>query len=143
MLHYPVNIALTDGLEAWHQAITTTYQSGHDLLRFAAVEPVVIGQIGEAVTTLGVRAMTHCAVVEVDTFGHLHGFGVLRQFGNRDLLVLGKNRSETLLGACDFLLPLSFLGPAEYPGEVAQARVEHKVAQSKNHDTDIELVPPA
>src|SRR5690554_7416872 len=111
MLNHSVDVALADGLEAGHQAITTPYQGGHDLLRLATVEPVVIGQVGEAVTTLGIGTMTHGAVIEEDALGHLHGFGVLRQLGNRDLLILGKNRGETLLGASDFLLPLPLLGP--------------------------------
>src|SRR5690554_4282947 len=143
MLNHSVNVALSERLEARHQAITATYQGGHNLLRLAAIEPVVIGQVGEAITALSVGTMAHCTVIEKNALGYLHGLGIVSQLRNRDFLVLGEDRREALLGASDFLLPLSLLGPAEQTCKVAQAGVEQEVAQRKNHGADIELEPPA
>src|SRR5690625_2309700 len=96
MLGHVFDIGFAKLLPGWHQAITATYQGGHNLLRLAAVEPVVIGQVGEAITALSVGTMAHCTVIEKNTLGYLHGLGIVSQLRNRDLLVLGEDRREAL-----------------------------------------------
>src|SRR5690554_6927320 len=51
-----LDVGLTQLLPGGHQAVTTAVQGGEDLLGLATVEPVVVGQVGEAVAALGVGA---------------------------------------------------------------------------------------
>ena len=86
--------------------------------------------------------MTHSAVVQEDTLGHLHGFTITRQLGDRHFLILSKNWRKAIFGVGHFLFPLTLLGPAQYACVVTQAWVEHQIAKGKYDGQDKELKPP-
>ncbi len=138
-----LDVLLAELLPGGHQAVAAVVEGRQDVLRLATVEPLVVGQVGEAVAALGTGAVADRAVVEVDALGHLHRLGVLGELRDRHLLVLGEDRREALLGALDLLFPLALLAPAQHAGEVAEAGVEHQVAQREDHGADVELEPPA
>src|SRR5690606_1180777 len=90
-------------LPARHGGGAAVQDGGLDGVRLAAVKPVVVGQVGEAIGTRGVGAVAYRAVGGEQTTAHFQGLLVLGHFGHRHGGVLGEQRAVLLVGLGHFL----------------------------------------
>src|SRR5690606_18684629 len=74
-----------------HHALAATHDGGLDGGGFATPAPVVVGQVREAVGTLGVGAVAHRAVGREHAAAHFQGFRILGHFLDRHGGVLGED----------------------------------------------------
>ncbi|MCY1539107.1 hypothetical protein D9M68_746780 [compost metagenome] len=119
----------------------------------------MVGQVREAVGTLGVGAVAHRAVGREHAAAHFQGFRILGHFLDRHGGVLGEDRTVFLIGLVHLLFPLVYAGPAAFAvgerlaighfvvaGEnalpVAQARVHDQVAGGEDQGADEQHEPP-
>jgi len=145
----------------WHHAVAAAHDGGLDGFRLAAPAPVVVGQVGEAIGALGIGAVAHRAVRGEQACAHLQRLRVLGDLFDRHRRELGEDRPEACVGLGHFLFPLVHAGPPRLAvGEfgllvvvqvriarqdafpVAQARVQHQVAEGEDDGADEQPEPP-
>src|SRR5690606_7677992 len=85
------------GTPGRHHAMTAFPDGVHDLLGLTTPQPVVIGQVGEAGSTTGIRAVTLCAVVKEQALADFTSCRVTCHFFKRLFTEAGVERCNPLL----------------------------------------------
>src|SRR5690606_7655639 len=106
-----------------HRRLATFHDGLLDRLRLATPQPVVVGQVGEAVATLARSRMADSAVVGEQTRADLHRLLVARHFLERHARVLLEDRAVLGVSAEHFLFPLVYAGPATLALFLGQVRL--------------------
>src|SRR5690606_9099117 len=132
----------------WHGRLAAFHDGGLDGFRLAAPQPVVVGEVGETVGTLGIGAMADRAVGGEQATTHLQGLRILSHFLYRHGSELGEERAVLLVGTVHFTFPFLHLGPAIFVAgqdalPVAQARIKDQVTEGEYHGADEQHEPPA
>src|SRR5690606_38147557 len=107
--------------------LTALSQGAQDLLGLTAPQPVVVGQVREAVGTAGIRAVTYGAVGGEQALTDAASLFITCHVGNRHVAVLGVDRLEAGFGALYFTLVLIYLRRARPPGDLPTPRVGDRV----------------
>src|SRR5690606_18501221 len=124
-----------------HHGLATAKDGGLDGFRFATVQPVMVGQVGEAIGALGIGAMADRAVGGEQASTHFQGLRILGDFLDRHSGELGVQRAVLLIGPVHFALPFLDLGPTTFVTRqqafpVAEAGVERQIAKREYHGGD-------
>ena len=114
-----------------------------DFVGCAAVEPVGVGEVGEAARAFGVGAVALDAVGVEQVFADGAGFGLFGGVFHGHFGVFGVNRAVFFLRGFDFGLVFADAGTVAQAFEVAQAGVEGEVADAEQPGEDVEVEPPA
>ncbi|MCY1304643.1 hypothetical protein D9M70_544040 [compost metagenome] len=129
-----------------HRSHAAVQDGGFDGGRLATPAPGRVGQVGEAVGALGVRAMADGAVGGEQALTHFHGLRVLGYIFNWHGGIFGEDGAIFLLGQCLFMLPLLGSSPAivtrQQSFPVSQSGVEREVAGREDDGADEQQEPP-
>ena len=114
-----------------------------DLLGCSAVDPVAVGQVGEAFAAACIRAVALGAVVHVQAFTHCHGLCVARHLFGRQCGEACIDRLQVPFGIGRFRAVFTLLRPVEFAGKGAKTGVGDQVGERENACDDEQPHPPA
>ena len=130
------------GIQRRHDARATVDDARFDLLRRAAVEPLVVGQVGEAARALGGRAVALRTIVLVQAETDAERALVADQFAYFHGAEFREDGSVLRFGSRHFVGPLLLLAPLRDAFVVAHAGIIEKVTEAPDHGDDEQPQPP-
>ena len=120
----------------------TIGDTGLDILRRTAKQPLLVGQVGEALATLRLGTMALGTIGHEQVLAHFAGFRIRRD-GHQVLRLEG--RHDFLEIAIDLgllIFPFLVRGPAQGAGVLAQAGIEHEITDSEEGQSIEHPHPP-
>src|SRR3990167_8513232 len=157
-------------LPRWHRRLTAGHDGGFDGFRLAAIQPVIVSQVREAICALGIRAVADRAVGGKQAAAHFQRLLVLSHLLDRHGSIFGKDWAVLAFSLGHFLFPMMHTGPAcialgttsnfdvrcerllrfsievviawQQTFPVTQARVERQVAEGEYDGANKQHEPP-
>ncbi len=126
-----------------HVAGTTLDNGVLDDVRRTATQPVLVGQVREALATASVRAMALRAVVHEQALANGHGLRVCCQLLRRHAVELCIQRLDFLVARRNFFVVLTRGTPGKLPLEGAGTGVHHQIGQGKDDGNHKQPHPPS